>query len=59
MGLLLLVSGISILKVRMSPILTVSTSRRAASRMRILGGGASGVEVMGIMSGSLLEGEVS
>lgn len=51
----LLSSGISILKVSLSPILTVSTSLRAASRMRILGGGASGAEVMGIMSGSLSE----
>lgn len=46
-------SGISILKVSLSPILTVSTSWRRLSRMRILGGGASGAEVMLIISGSL------
>lgn len=50
----LLSSGISILKVSLSPILTVSTSLSLASKMRILGGGASGAEVMLIASGSLL-----
>lgn len=48
-------SGISILKASLSPILTVSTSLASASKIRILGGGASGAEVMGIMSGSLVD----
>ena len=47
-------SGISILKVSLSPILTVSTSFCLASRILILGAGASGAEVMLIMSGSLM-----
>ena len=47
-------SGISILKVSLSPILTVSTSLARLSRILILGAGASGAEVMLIMSGSLI-----
>lgn len=45
-------SGISILKVNLSPIRTVSTSLVLLSRIRILGGGASGALVMLIISGS-------
>lgn len=47
-------SGISILNVSLSPIRTVSTSLDLLSRMRILGGGASGALVMLIISGSLM-----
>lgn len=49
----LLSSGISILNVSLSPILTVSTSLFLESKIRILGGGASGADVMLIISGSL------
>lgn len=49
----LLSSGISILNVSLSPIRTVSTSLFRLSNIRILGGGASGAEVMLIISGSL------
>lgn len=49
----LLSSGISIRNVNLSPIRTVSTSRVRESRIRILGGGASGADVMLIISGSL------
>ena len=45
-------SGISIRNVSRSPIRTVSTSCWRESRIRILGAGASGAEVMLIMSGS-------
>lgn len=48
-------SGISILKVSLSPIRTVSTSLALESKIRILGGGASGADVMLIISGSLLK----
>lgn len=41
--------------VSLSPILTVSTSRWRVSKMRILGGGASGADVILIISGSLRE----
>lgn len=47
-------SGISILNVSLSPIRTVSTSLDLLSRMRILGGGASGALVILIISGSLI-----
>jgi len=47
-------SGISILNVSLSPIRTVSTSLARESKILILGGGASGAEVMLIISGSLL-----
>lgn len=50
----LLSSGISILKVNLSPMRTVSTSRDRLSRIRILGGGASGALVILIISGSLI-----
>lgn len=49
----LLSSGISMRKVSLSPMRTVSTSLLRASRMRMRGGGASGAEVMEIISGSL------
>lgn len=49
----LLSSGISILNVSLSPILTVSTSRLLESKILIRGGGASGAEVILIISGSL------
>lgn len=42
----LLSSGISIRNVNRSPIRTVSTSRLRASKILILGGGASGDELM-------------
>lgn len=42
----LLSSGISMRNVRRSPIRTVSTSRLRVSKIRILGGGASGDELM-------------
>ena len=42
------------MNVSLSPILTVSTSFCLASRILILGAGASGAEVMLIMSGSLM-----
>uniref|UniRef100_A0A1A9UT08 Uncharacterized protein n=1 Tax=Glossina austeni TaxID=7395 RepID=A0A1A9UT08_GLOAU len=45
-------SGISIRKFKRSPMRTVSTSRCLVSKMRILGGGASGDELMCIISGS-------
>lgn len=48
----LLSSGISILNVNLSPMRTVSTSRDRLSRIRILGGGASGALVILIISGS-------
>ncbi len=47
-------SGMAILNVRRSPMRTVSTSWPLASRMLILGAGASGADVMEIMSGSLM-----
>lgn len=47
-------SGISIRNVRRSPIRTVSTSWLRVSKMRIRGGGASGDELIWIISGSLL-----